>query len=279
MVYIVAPAGQVIFFEDLVDLVPDKDVSTLCSALCRPADGMINDATGNPIHNPGIPVSALAEIPLKIAIYLARLFSCRINRTLTPAMITVAEIRVAQTIMERNAVHKNSTKAAKIGDTKAMMELLEDPGSHLSNYTSEDHVPLPYAYRPMVPPLPKALDPCGGYNSVEENMIVARAPHTLPAYYVDNADLAKILQEMVSDFKVATAWAQDSFRNQDSRQIKLDWMLHFCGTALQKAVEITAKATMNITFYKGEKPRFTLVLYTNIHCGCHNEINLVCRLA
>ena len=75
-VYIVALAGQGILFEDLVDLLADEDVSTLCLALCRPADGMINDATGNPIHNPGIPVSALAEIPLKIAIYLARLFSC-----------------------------------------------------------------------------------------------------------------------------------------------------------------------------------------------------------
>jgi hypothetical protein len=36
---------------------------------------------------------------------------------------------------------------------------------------------------------------------------------------------------------------------------------------------------MNTTFYKGERPRFTFILYTNIHCGCHNDINSVCHLA
>ena len=63
--------------------------------------------------------------------------------------------------------------------------------------------------------------------------------------------------------------------NRDGRQVMLDWMLHFCGTAQQETVEITAEATMNTTFYKGEKPRFTFILYTNIHRGCHKEINSV----
>ena len=36
---------------------------------------------------------------------------------------------------------------------------------------------------------------------------------------------------------------------------------------------------MNMTFYKGEKPRFTFIVYANIHRGYHNEINFVRRLA
>ena len=56
-------------------------------------------------------------------------------------------------------------------------------------------------------------------------------------------------------------------------------MLHFCGIARQETVEITAKATINTTFYKGEKPPFMFMLYTNIDRGFHNEINLVRKLA
>jgi hypothetical protein len=91
--YIVAPDGQGILFTDLVDLA-DADITTLCSALRRPG-GMINDPNGAAlapqIRNPGIPVSALAERRLKIMVYLARLYDRRINRTLTPAMITIEE--------------------------------------------------------------------------------------------------------------------------------------------------------------------------------------------
>ena len=98
--YIVAPAGQGILFEDLLDLA-NEDITTLCSALCRPG-GMINDAAGNSIRNPGIPVSALAERRLEIVIYIARLYARRITRTLTPVMISIDEARNAQTLMERD---------------------------------------------------------------------------------------------------------------------------------------------------------------------------------
>jgi hypothetical protein len=109
--------------------------------------------------------------------------------------------------------------------------------------------------------------------------MIARAPHTLPAYTVDNAALANILKEMVVGFEDTNTWACDSFCNRDDQTVMRDWMLHFCGTARQETVEITAEATMNNTFYKGKKPCFTFVLYTNIHCGCHNAINSVCCLA
>ena len=178
---------------------------------------MINDAAGNAFRNPGIPVSALAERRLKIVIYIARLYACRITRTLTPVMITIDEVmRDAQTLMARHAAHKNLTDTHKIGDTKAMMEFLEDPDSHLSNFTGENHAPLPYVYRPVVPPLPKHGDPRGDYVSLENEMI-ARASHALPAYAVDNAALAKIFKDMVSEFKDAITWARDSFCTRDGR--------------------------------------------------------------
>ena len=120
--YIVAPAGQGILFEDLVDLA-NEDITTLCSALRRPGGTILNPAN-EVIQNPGIPVSALAERRLKIVIYIARLYVRRITRTLTPVMITIDEVRNAQILMERDAAHKNPTENHKIGDTKAMMEFL-----------------------------------------------------------------------------------------------------------------------------------------------------------
>ena len=146
--YITADTGQGIEFADLVDLA-DEDISTLCSAIRRPG-GLIDDpvaGAGAPqIRNPGIPVSALAERRLKILIHLARLFARRIDRILTPAMITIDETRASQVLMERDAAHRNPTETPKIADTKAMMEFLEDPNSYLSDYTGEDNVPFPYLY-------------------------------------------------------------------------------------------------------------------------------------
>jgi hypothetical protein len=59
---------------------------------------------------------------------------------------------------------------------------------------------------------------------------------------------------MVVGFKDAITWARDSFRNRDGRAVMQDWMLHFCGTARQETVEITAEATMNTTFIKERNP-------------------------
>ena len=70
------------------------EILSLCSALRCPGS-MINDAAGNPIRNPGIPMSALAERRLKVVIYIARLYSHGITCILTPVMITKAEVRVS----------------------------------------------------------------------------------------------------------------------------------------------------------------------------------------
>jgi hypothetical protein len=212
-------------------------------------------------------------------IYLARLFARRINCTLIPVMITVDDTRNAQTLMERNAAHHNPTETPKIADTKALIEFLEDPNLYLSAYLGEDKTPFPYIHRLNVDSLAEALDLRTNYTSVEEEMI-DQAPHALPAYTIDNTALSKVLKEMMVFFKDDITWVHDSFRARDGRAVMADWMLHFCGTTRQETVEIQAKTTMNITFYKGEMPRFTFVLYTSrIHRICHNEINSVCCLA
>jgi hypothetical protein len=115
-------------------------------------------------------VSALAERCLKILVYLAHLFACRINHTLTPAMIPIDEIRHAQVLMEHDAAHCNPTENPKIADIKAMMEFLEDPDSYLSVYTGEGNVPFPYIYRPTVDPSLEALDLCMNYTTVDEQI-------------------------------------------------------------------------------------------------------------
>jgi hypothetical protein len=77
---------------------------------------MINDPIGlvgtAQIKKQGIPVSALAERQLQILIYIAHLFS-RITHTLTPAMITIEEIRNAQNLIECNAAHRNPTETPR----------------------------------------------------------------------------------------------------------------------------------------------------------------------
>jgi hypothetical protein len=281
--HITTDAGQDLSFEDLVDLVED-DITVLCNSVRRPGGTIPNPNAGAApnipvmIPNPGIPVSALAERRMKITTYLARLYAHRIYCTLTPANITIATIRNAQVIMERDAVQKNPTDCHKIPDTKSMMEFLEDPDSFLTAYVGEDKVPYPYLYRQEINPPEEVNDPRTNYQSVELEMI-ARAPHDTETYTVDNAAFAKLLKDMVVGFKDAITWARDSFRDRDGRAVMRDWMLHFCGAARQETVEIAAEATMDTTFYKGEKPHFMFVIYTNIHRGCHNNINAVRCLA
>jgi hypothetical protein len=68
---------------------------------------------------------------------------------------------------------------------------------------------------------------------------------------------------MVVGFKDAITWARDSFRNRDGRAVMQDWMLHFCGTARQETVEITAEAHEH-NLYKGEKPVLRSFTQTSI---------------
>jgi hypothetical protein len=141
----------------------------------------------------------------------------------------------------------------KFDDTKDMMVFLEDPDSFLSTYKGENQVPpLSHLHRNNITPPNEADDQQNNYASVEDEM-VARAPHALAAFAVDNAALARILKDMVSGFKEATTWARDSFRNRDGRAVMQDLMLHFCGTSRQETVEVTAEAIMNNTFYKGRR--------------------------
>jgi hypothetical protein len=60
-----------------------------------------------------------------------------------PVMITIVEIQNTQTLMERDAAHRNPSESPKTSDTKAMVEFLEDANSFLSDYTGEDNVPFP----------------------------------------------------------------------------------------------------------------------------------------
>jgi hypothetical protein len=182
-------------------------------------------------------------------IYLSRLFARHINHTLTPVMITIVEISNTQTLIECDAAHHNSSESPKIPDTKAMMEFLEDPDSFLSDYTGEDNIPLHDIYHKSVNPQIDDDDPRNGYASAKAEMI-ACAPYTLPAYTVDNTAIAKILKEMVVGFKDGIIWARDSFHNRDGPAVMSNWMVHFCGTARQETVGITAEATMNNTSTK-----------------------------
>jgi hypothetical protein len=60
-------------------------------------------------------------------VYLARLFERRINRTLTPAMITIGNQVLV--LMERDGSSQSTETPS--ADTKAMMEFLEDPDSYI----------------------------------------------------------------------------------------------------------------------------------------------------
>jgi hypothetical protein len=230
-VHITSAAGQDLSFEDLVDLIED-DITVLCNSVHCPGGIILNPNAGDApnipamIPNPEIPVSALAERRMKITTYLARLYARRIYHTLTPVNITIAAIRNAQVLMERDAAQKNPTDCHKIPDTKMMMEFLEDPDSFLTAYVSEDKVPYPYLYCQEINPPEEALDPHTNYQSVELEMI-ARAPHDTETYAVDNAAFAKLLKGMIVGFKDAKMWAHDSFRDRDGRAVMRDWMLHF----------------------------------------------------
>jgi hypothetical protein len=66
-----------------------------------------------------------------------------------------------------------------------MVAFLEIFQNYITQYHGETQIPLSYLIQSTVQPLAEDDDPATNYTSIEEEMI-ARAPHTGPAYIADN---------------------------------------------------------------------------------------------
>jgi hypothetical protein len=199
----VNPGEEALELESL-GLFDDDAIKQLCQSLRKPGGQIAGPVPANTppgaappmITNPGVPVSALAEVNLKVAAYMVKHFN-RTTRTLQAAFIDDATIRRYTLYKRAEKEHKEPDDIMKPDKVEKVWDFIEEWPEHLALYNGQDGRPLNYIIRSEVA-VPNANDdPTFGtpnyiYSSMRDE-VAARSGHTAPHYQIDNARVFELL--------------------------------------------------------------------------------------
>eukprot|EP00543_Licmophora_paradoxa_P009148 CAMPEP_0202448362 /NCGR_PEP_ID=MMETSP1360-20130828/7172_1 /ASSEMBLY_ACC=CAM_ASM_000848 /TAXON_ID=515479 /ORGANISM="Licmophora paradoxa, Strain CCMP2313" /LENGTH=287 /DNA_ID=CAMNT_0049065891 /DNA_START=408 /DNA_END=1272 /DNA_ORIENTATION=- len=150
-------------------ILDDDAVTTLCKTLRRPG-GVDPNGAG---VNPGVAVSARAEINLKLAVYHIK-HQERVSRSVTYANATLVTIRKLTRQRDMENKSESVVDAPKI-DPKDWAKTMEAIIEWLGTFRGVTGAPLSYTVRKNLEPAAEASDPSTNYSTLDEEMI-ARAP-------------------------------------------------------------------------------------------------------
>ena len=122
----------------------DTEVENLCKVIRRPG-GTINDAAGNPVPNPGIPVTLRAENNLKLAAYFLR-HRKRVSRPVVAADITLVNVCTLRDLRNSEESYKAPSEVPSVND-KDWPKTIEAILDILRTTLGEDMIPLAYVVR------------------------------------------------------------------------------------------------------------------------------------
>jgi hypothetical protein len=218
-----------------IRLLSDDEISNLAKLLRRPGGvvpGQVN-AAGNAVPNPGIQVNARAETNLKLVAFYLR-HQVRIGRTVTPADVTLENIRSIRELRDYEGTWKasNDTPVINAKDWPKTMEAIH---GYLRSYLGDKMIPLAYVVRKdeAVP----TVEPEGGYTTVQDEMI-ARAPHFRisatgvrnpdPTFLVNRQKVWEIIAHITRENSCWT-YVKDAQRTRDGRKAYLLLWTHYLG--------------------------------------------------
>ena len=254
----------------------DNDVETLCSALKKPG-GLIADAAGNMIVNPGLTVPHRAERNLKLLCYLCRHYS-RTSRTVDSGSIQLALLNPMVALKAEEDDHEDPstpmTLARAVPET--ITEFMANWPEHLSQYRGQTGVPLSYVIRTEQNPKAEADDPAYGqpntvYHSALQEM-EARAPITGATYDADTSRVWVLLQAAVIKHRNVYNWISSHARNQNGYAAWTAFVAHYRGSSAVENIVTSSRAKCLQLRYTGEKPRLTFEHYVSLHQKYHNDI-------
>lgn len=161
---------------------------------------MVPQAVQN-VPDPGVYVSARAELNLTVACYIARHYH-RTNRLLEADDITMARIERYQQYKQVEDEHKDPDELLLLTKVERIQEFLDDFPEHLEKYNGQDGKPLSYVIReePLIPD--ENTDPPFGepgtlYVSLREE-IVTRATLGGNHYPVDNGKVFDLFNNAIA---------------------------------------------------------------------------------
>ena len=256
----------------------DSDVTSLCKVLRSPGGTVANDvaaiaAGGNAVvRNPGTEVTNRAEANLKLACYLIR-HGYRVATPVIPDRLILTTVHEIEALKLGEEDHKNPANKPVIDDTNwpANIEALEE---YFRGYLGVDGIPLAYIIRRPRIDERVAIDPIGGFGSVQDEMI-HRAPHLaadgttdLASYRTDRLKVWELLAEICRNLDCFT-YIKPEQRLRDGR--RAFWRLHdhYLGPNNVDNMATLAETKLQVTSYQGEKKNWNFEKYCRCHVNQH----------
>jgi len=247
----------------------DEKVENLCKVLRRPGGTIPNPDGGNPLPNPGHPVSQRAEDNLQLACYLLR-FRQRTSRATLADMITLENVR---SLKELKAWEKDHTDVEKPEiNPKDWPKTIESIEEYLRGCLGVTKIPLAYVVREATA-IP-GIDPVGGYSSRQDELI-ARSPivnaagNFTPTYLSDRTKVWELLSEITRE-KECWTYVRPAQKTRDGRLAFERLKGHYLGENNVDNMSSQAENTLTTTSYTGEKRNWNFEKYVRIHVDQHS---------
>jgi len=181
------------------DLQTDEDLISLSKNLRSP--GGTQGAGANAPRHPGYAVSIVTIGNIKV-MRLALKFAQRVQRTVTPADITMQWINEWEFLVEfyqqakKKKPNDDDLPKIQMGDWAKTKEKIIN---HFSEVYNEEGTPLAYILRDDVAVQPEAADPQDNYDNDHVKELIARAAHAGPTYRADSRTMCRLLRKMCDD--------------------------------------------------------------------------------
>lgn len=259
----------------------DDEMKNVCYTLRKPG-GMVqrpfgpNNAMIN-IPNPGVPLTSVCEMRLRLASYAARYYATvgRLIDADSMSWLRIKHFKTMQKIIKNHVEPENLPEISKRITIVKALELVEE---YLRGVLGVEKVPLSYIIRKDVVPVftnvnnPLSVNlPYGTeFNSYFEEMI-QMAPHNTPAYAEDNARVMNILIHVMkgTSFEVSITPHKQS---RDGRSAFLALTQHNLGTNRWERILETADNLMNSVKWNGRSARYSLKAHVSKHREAFNNM-------
>jgi hypothetical protein len=258
----------------------EKGVKILCATLRKPGGLVAGIAPpgGGPVPmypNPGVYVSAKAEMNLAAACFMARHYK-RTNRTLSTEELTVDKVQQFAEWKEAEDDYKEPDVALKLTKPEKIIDFIDEWPEHLALYNGQNARPLSYVIRDEVTPPDDEEDPVFGepetvYASLRDE-VAARADHNAAQFRIDNARVFELLNDAVTEHKHVKTWIKPFATKRDGRGAWIAFKAHYRGSSEMEAIETAAEHRLETTIYRGEKPRYNFEKHASMHRKAHLEL-------
>jgi hypothetical protein len=225
------------------------------------------------VNNPGTPINLHAENRLQLLAFYLR-HQKRISIVVNMANITLDSIRTLHELRDYKSSYKSPDNPPTI-NAKDWPKTMESIQEYLRSYVGEHKIPLAYVVRKDedVP----AIDPDGGYATVQDEMIALAKHFTLgadgiripePTYITNREKVWEIIAKIMRNQSCWT-YVKPAQRSCNCRMTFEGLYKHFLGPNDVDNMATMVKDKLKSTVYNGKQRRWDFERYINVHKSQH----------